>query len=102
MVYKDMKELNDNYENEREDMNYEESLKYVNDCFDTLESVGFLDTYNSPYDDYRQYNGQKFTVVDRVSDEVDLECLPLWHIRFEDGTVITAFPEEICKSQECI
>lgn len=26
----------------------------------------------------------------------DLECLPMWHIQFENGDKMAAYPEEIC------
>ena len=45
----------------------------------------------------------KFTVLGRVKEitedkenGADLECLPMWHIQFENGDKIAAYPEEIC------
>lgn len=99
MVYKDFEELNKDYDKERSDMNFEEELCYVTDCFDTYEALGFKDTFESPYEDKASYNGQVFTVTGRLlysEGEADIECLPMWHIKFNDGTEIDAYPEEIC------
>ena len=40
--------------------------------------------------------GQSFKVVGRCSTkDSDLSSLPMWNIKFSDGTVIGAYPEEI-------
>lgn len=72
---------------------------YINDCFDMFETEGFLDTFVTPYDQYADYNGQKYELIRRCTTEDgwDLEILPAWKIRFNDGYVIDAWPEEICK-----
>ena len=61
-----------------------------------------MDIFLSPYESEQKYNGKRFTVLDRVKeisedkDGADLENLPMWYIRFEDGDIIPAYPEEIC------
>lgn len=73
--------------------------EYITDCFDMYETEGFLDTFVTPYDQYAHYNGQKYELIRRCTTEDgwDLERLPAWKIRFNDGYVIDAWPEEICK-----
>ena len=102
MVYKDFEALNNSYENDRNDMGFEEELMYVEDCFDTYEATGFAETFESPYEENKAYEGLKFSVDGRLSysaGEADLECLPMWHITFENGVKIDAFPEEICVAE---
>lgn len=57
----------------------------------------FSDKFWTPYEDYAYRIGQKFSVVRRATtqDDIDVECLPKWLIRFEDGETIFAHPEEI-------
>lgn len=80
----------------------EELREYTNKCFDLYEKFGFMDIFLSPYESEQKYNGKRFTVLDRVKeisedkDGADLENLPMWYIRFEDGDIIPAYPEEIC------
>ncbi len=103
MVYKNFEELNARYGHERSMMSAEEERLYVQDCFDTYEAIGFCKTFDSPYDDQAKYNGQEFSVEGRLSvenGEVDPECLPMWHIRFGNGAIIDAYPEEICLAEK--
>lgn len=54
-------------------------------------------TFTSPYDQYADRRGQHFTVVGKVdpaSYDYD-ECGIMYHIRFDDGTEIQAWPEEV-------
>ena len=101
MIYNSIKELNKNYP-ERDKQTFEEEISYVEDCFDTYESIGFADAFETSYADNAKYDGESFAVVRRVSyvkDDVDLEVLPMWRIRFAGGTEIDAYPEEICKAE---
>ena len=47
----------------------------------------------------------KFIVLGRVKyikdddSGADLECLPMWNIRFENGDTTAAYPEEICLAE---
>lgn len=99
MVYSSFEELNNNYP-ERFLMSYEQELAYVEDCFDTYENIGFEKTFQTEYDDLSQYNGMKFEVIERLREpEADLETLPLWRIKLENGKVVVCYPEEICTAE---
>jgi hypothetical protein len=54
-------------------------------------------TFTSPFEQYGSRVGQAATVLGPVDpDTYDAdECGPMWHVRFEDGTEIEAWPEEI-------
>ena len=105
MKYNSMTELNAAYGGDKMDrgsMSLEEELRYVQDCFDTFEGIGFRRAFRSPYEEQERNNGKEFTVVRRLSyanGDADLECLPMWHIRFADGDEIDAYPEEICEEE---
>ena len=109
-MYTNFKDLHkaygfDNGNRTRDNLSYEEAKSFVNDCFDTYEYIGFADTFNTPYDGTKMYVGKKFIVLGRVKeiaedkDGADLECLPMWNIRFEDETEMNAYPEEICLAE---
>lgn len=60
------------------------------------DGYAFSEEFWTPYTDYKHKIGEKFHVVRRLTtDDCDKECLPQWIIRFEDGTEIQAYPEEI-------
>lgn len=84
-------------EKTREELTKHQERKFVNNCFFIYENTGFAETFDnrSIYNTYKTYNGSKFSVVGRCND-ADLETLPAWLIRFPDGNVICAYPEEIC------
>lgn len=73
--------------------------EYIGDCFDMYETEGFCDTFVTLYNQYAKYNGQRYELIRRSSPEDgwELESLPAWKIRFSDGVMIDAWPEEICK-----
>lgn len=80
------------------EMSFEEELFYRMDAFDMYETEGFKDTFNTPYEECSEYNGQKYEIVRRasyVNGDCDMECLPQWIIKFEDGKEVNAYPEEI-------
>lgn len=84
----------------------EELAKWVDFCFEAYEADGFRPTYHAVYSDYWKYDFMRFEVLGRVPSRdtdpqngVDLEVLPMWYIRFEDGTETMAYPEEICLSE---
>ena len=93
----------------RDDMTKEEEKLFVDYWFNKYESEGFVKVFCSPYtftdEEPTKYNGKKFEVVGRVKpldeDEhgADLECLPMWNIKFEDGHTMAAYPEEIISSE---
>ena len=103
-MYNNFKELNAAYPelNSEGGLTFEERIQYVQDCFDLYEKIGFLKQFRSRYSDSEDYDGQLFEVLRRVSytdDDVDLEVLPMWVMRFRNGVVSYAFPEEICKAE---
>ena len=91
----------------RTEMTYEEEVVFVNYWYDKYEEEGFCKTFLSPYMQYKKYNGQSFEVLKRVPIGIDgndnlgfdLECLPVWNIRFADGFETFAYPEEICLAE---
>lgn len=60
------------------------------------------ETFWTPYSQYEARAGQAFDVV-RVITEADAthddEVLPMYVIRFTDGTEIEAWPEEVLDDQ---
>ena len=103
-------ELREKYKDmpNREDMTIEQEREFVSDCFDAYEQEGFAPVFWSQGDDYPQYHGMPFAVVERTPEydsqhtgqhTADLERLPMWNIRFEDGTVLSAYPDEIIPSE---
>jgi len=79
----------------------EELLQFKQDGFAMYEQTGFLDTFDSPYDDHGEHNGMKFKVVRRATkEECDLEAMPLWLVEFENGDTAYCYPEEICKAEK--
>ena len=99
-LFKSFEELYEIYPDDRSEMSFEDEFEFVKSCYDIYEFTGFAEEFNTPYEDGSDYNGMKFTVDGRVgytTDDVDLECLPMWHITFENGIKLMAHPEEICK-----
>ena len=89
-------EMKIKYPEYREDMTMEREQEFVNDCFSCYESEGFSKRFWSPFGNYKDREGQSFEVVERCKTENQELCtLPMWNIKFEDGTVIGAYPEEI-------
>ena len=92
----------------REDMTIEQEREFVSDWFSAYEQEGFAPVFWSPGGDYDEYHGRPFTVLGRTPEydsqhpgqhTADLECLPMWNIRFGDGVVLAAYPEEIIPSK---
>ena len=82
------------------EMSFEDEYFYRQDQFEMYETEGFTDTFQTPYEECSEYNGQKYEIVRRasyVNGDCDMECLPQWIIKFEDGKEINAYPEDICK-----
>lgn len=113
MKYTNFEDLNkaygiDNKKITRDDLDYETEKSYVNDCYDTYEHIGFADSFATPYTGEMKYRGMKFSVLSRVKelseDEngADLECLPMWNIKLENGHEMAAYPEEICLAERRI
>lgn len=58
----------------------------------------FRETFESPYAEHADRIGQRFTVIALIvapEQGYDDEVLPLYRIRFCDGSEIEALPEEI-------
>lgn len=90
----------------REDMSEEEESRFIEDCFNLYEYIGFSDTYESSYEEYEHLNGKHFTVLGRLTEICDSCVLPMWKIRIVSGddeeAVIEefgAYPEEICRAE---
>ena len=93
-------EMKTKYSEDREHMTEEMERNFVNDCFSCYEEEGFVKKFQSPYVDHKYLTGQKFEVVERCTEkDFDLCVLPMWRIKFADGTVIAAYPEEIIPSE---
>lgn len=78
----------------------DELREFKNDCFNFYEQTGFLELFDSPYDDIggglHEHNGMRFEVIRRATEEeCDLEAMPMWFIRFENGDEAYCYPEEI-------
>lgn len=81
-----------------DDMTDDEFQIFKNDCFSVYEETGFLEKFDSPYDDEGEHNGMAFKVIRRATtEECDLEAMPLWVVEFENGDTAYCYPEEICK-----
>ena len=75
--------------------------EFKNDCFAMYEHGGFLERFNSPYDDQGEHNGMAFKVLNRATEkDFDLEVMPIWHVEFENGDKAYCYPEEICKVEK--
>lgn len=86
---------------DRTKMTDEEHKEFINYWYKRYAEEGFLETFVSPYEQYKDRIGQHFEVLRPISvEDNDLECLPRWVIRFKDGAEIEAWPEEICKSEQ--
>lgn len=96
MEIKSWEDMKTKYPENREDMTGERLKEFVNDCFFCYEQEGFAKKFWSPFGDYKKREGQCFEVVGRCTEEqTDISALPMWNIKFEDGTVIGAYPGEI-------
>ena len=76
----------------------EQFVEFKNDCFALYEETGFIEKFDSPYDEGGEHNGMKFKILRRAtSSECDLEAMPLWFVEFENGDTAYCYPEEITK-----
>lgn len=91
------KEFNDKWSGKDPDMMEDEQLlQFKNDCYDLYEETGFLPVFDSPYDEGGEHNGMPFTVLRRATpEEVDIEAMPIWKVRFANGDEAFCYPEEI-------
>lgn len=92
-------ELNKKYPMYRDEMTQEQEREYIDDLFDFYEGEGFAKVFWSMGGDFEEYYNKPFKVIDRLTEKkCDLECLPMWKIKFEDGEIIHAYPDEIIPS----
>lgn len=87
-----------------DDMTDDQFVEFKNDCFSMYEETGFLEKFDSPYDDIgggqHEHNGMSFKVLRRANtSECDIECMPIWLVEFENGDTAYCYPEEICVSE---
>ena len=98
-------DLHKKYPVSREEMSEETEREFISDCYDLYEKEGFAKRFWTPYEQYKEYIGEKFSVKKRIQPGtetdlgVDLECLPMWIIAFNDGKEILAHPEEVILSE---
>lgn len=67
------------------------------------KAIELNETFIRRYDQYKEHQGKRFEVIRKVTQpekEYDRECLPMYEIKLEDGQVITAWPEEVEKTNE--
>lgn len=96
MKIKSWNDIKTKYPECRDDMSEERQREFVNDCFSCYEQEGFAKKFWSPFDHYKEREGQTFEVIERCTEEhAHISTLPMWNIKFEDGTIISAYPEEI-------
>ncbi|KKM03831.1 hypothetical protein LCGC14_1770540 [marine sediment metagenome] len=58
----------------------------------------YRDRFVSPWEQYAHRVGQRFevlSVIDTPDKDHDAEVLPMYRIRFEDGHITDAWPEEV-------
>ena len=92
--------LYERYPKERDEMTIDEERRFVEECFNAYEEIGFANKFWSPFDLYdkdKPYVGLPFTIIGRCKEgkDWDIASLPAWKIRFEDGHEMEAYPEEI-------
>ena len=94
------KAIKEKYPEDRSEMSEERENQFVADCFDCYEAEGFSKEFWTPFSDYKDRIGQEFEVVERCTiEDTDISTLPMWNVKFADGTVIGAYPEEIIPSE---
>lgn len=97
MAIKSWDDMAVKYPEDRGVMSAEREREFVGNSFSLCEMEGFAKLFWSPFSDFKERIGQPFTVVGRCTEgvEADLSALPMWNIKFLDGRVISAYPEEI-------
>ena len=93
-------EMSIKYPEDRHEMTEDREREFVNNCFELYEKEGFSRKFWSMGGDYKKYHGSSFEVIGRTTEkDADLECLPMWKIRFDDGFEMDAYPDEIIPSE---
>lgn len=55
-------------------------------------------TFQSPYSELKEYNGQPVEIIDHITEPCegyDAETLPVYVVKFPNGNISTAYPEEL-------
>lgn len=100
MKIDNFEKLYEKYPIDREDMSVKEEREFVSHCFDIYEKEGFSKVFWSMGGDFPEYQNKPFKVIERAKEpEHDLCVLPMWKIQFEDGKVISAYPDEVIPSE---
>ena len=85
-----------------EELPEEKYREYINDCFDAYENNDkFATIWWSPYWEDVPF-GAKIVSIRRAEeerDQVDLDCMPMWIIQFDNGHSQAAYPEELILSE---
>lgn len=82
---------------DRNELSFEEELDYIWDWYQAGETLP-TKPFEANFSDYKKYDGQNFTIVGPVTyaeNDVDIECLPMWEIKFDAGDTIWATCDEI-------
>ena len=86
---------------DRDLLEEEQFEEFISDCYAMYEETGFLEKFDSPYDDEGEHNGIPFKVLRPIpvnnDDDIVPESLPVWEIQFSNGDIRYCYPEEICK-----
>ena len=87
---------------DKDDLDDDDLLNFIEDCYAMYETAGFLDTIHPVYTEPGEENyGQKFEVIRRAHfDETDIESMPLWLVLFANGNTAYCYPEEITATEE--
>lgn len=97
IVVESWEDMKKKYPMIRDEMSEEEERAFVEDCFKLYEQEGFSPRYWSPFTDNAERIGQKVEIIGRCAagEDCDLEVLPMWKARLEDGTELDVYPEEV-------
>jgi hypothetical protein len=98
-VINTFEDLHRDYPEDRHDMSEEREREFITHCYRLYKQEGFSKTFWTPHEATEEHIGKTFEVLEEIWDPVfDIECLPAWRIRLEDGEEIEAFSEEIVLS----
>lgn len=88
-------ELYGNFPMSREEMSLEEEREFVEECFKIYENKGFAEVFRGNGGVYAEYDGQIFELLGRSNEEVGIENLPMWRIKFKDGFILDVYHDEV-------
>lgn len=101
MLIETFDDLHKAYPENRDNMSEETEREFVSHCYRLYKNEGFSKIFWTPYEDQCEHIGKSFVVVKELWDYkyMELECLPIWLIRFDTGEEIQAYAEEIIPSE---